>query len=83
MWWPTAYLSEYKVPCTYDAINVATARWVSCDDAKRFSEFKEKCRDYLAMDNAGCLTYIAPTRVNLNLAEERWPEVIFTATKEI
>jgi len=28
------------------------------------------------------LTYLAPTRVNLNLAMERWPEVEFTETRE-
>jgi len=28
------------------------------------------------------LVYIAPTRVNLNLTEERWPELQFVATRE-
>ena len=62
---------EYKVECIYEAVNVNTARWVDCDDAKKFEEFKNKCRDYLAVDGGGHLTYLAPTRVNLMMAEEK------------
>ena len=36
----------------------------------------------LAVDGGGHLTYLAPTRVNLSLMEERWPEVKFRATRE-
>jgi peptide chain release factor 3 len=36
----------------------------------------------LALDAAGDLVYLAPTRVNLQLAEERAPGVTFTATRE-
>jgi len=61
---------------------VQTARWVSCDDTKRFNEFQRKLSDNLALDGGGDLTYLAPTRVNLNLAMERWPEVEFTETRE-
>ena len=74
--------SEYGVECAFEAVNVATARWVSCDDAKRFAEFKRKAEDNLAMDHQGELVYIAPTRVNLQLTQERWPELRFSATRE-
>ncbi len=73
---------EYKVDAIFEAINVATARWVECDDEKKFEEFKRKSEDNLAIDGAGDLTYIAPTRVNLQLAEERYPDVAFRATRE-
>jgi peptide chain release factor 3 len=36
----------------------------------------------LALDAAGKLVYIAPTRVNLQLTQERWPDVTFMATRE-
>jgi peptide chain release factor 3 len=36
----------------------------------------------LALDAAGELVYLAPTRVNLQLAEERAPAVRFLATRE-
>ncbi|GMR07965.1 MAG: peptide chain release factor 3 [Gammaproteobacteria bacterium] len=73
---------EYDVECTYDHINVATARWVSCDDEKIFAAFKKKNHANLALDSAGLLAYIAPTMVNLNLAIERAPEVKFMKTRE-
>jgi peptide chain release factor 3 len=73
---------EYKVDCDFENVNVQTARWVSCDDEKRFNDFVKKLSDNLAVDGGGDITYIAPTRVNLNLAMERWPEVKFTETRE-
>ncbi len=73
---------EYKVDASFEAVNVSTARWVECDDEKKFEEFKRKTEDNLSIDGAGDLTYIAPTRVNLQLAEERYPDVIFRATRE-
>ena len=73
---------EYKVEALYEPINVYTARWVDCDDPKKFEEFKRKCAENLALDGGGHLTYLAPTRVNLALTEERHPEVRFRATRE-
>ena len=73
---------EYKVECQFEAINVATARWVECDDAKMLSDFERKAHDNLALDHGDKLVYIAPTRVNLSLTEERWPEIGFRKTRE-
>jgi len=73
---------EYKVECQFEAINVATARWVECDDAKMLSDFEKKAHDNLALDHGDSLVYIAPTRVNLNLTEERWPDIAFRKTRE-
>ena len=73
---------EYKVDAIYEPVNVNTARWVECEDSKKFEEFKRKCADNLAIDGGGHLTYLAPTRVNLSLSEERYPEVNFRATRE-
>lgn len=73
---------EYGVDCFYDNINIVTARWVTSDNAKKLEEFKNKNRQHLALDGGEYLTYLAPTRVNLTLAEERWPDLTFTATRE-
>ncbi len=73
---------EYKVDCLFEPINVATARWVDADDDKIFSEFKRKTHDNLALDHGESLVYIAPTRVNLSLTEERWPDILFRETRE-
>lgn len=73
---------EYKVEAIYEAVNVTTARWADCEDTKKLEEFKRKCADNLAIDGGGHLTYLAPTRVNLSLTEERHPEVLFRSTRE-
>jgi peptide chain release factor 3 len=74
--------NEYKVECIYDQVSVATARWVTCDDEKKFEEFKRKNSDNIALDGGDNWSYLAPTMVNLNLAMERWPEVKFLETRE-
>jgi peptide chain release factor 3 len=73
---------EYRADCVYEDAHVHTARWVYCKDAKKLDEFKSKLRDYLAVDGGGYLTYLAPTRANLQLAQDRWPEVEFRKTRE-
>jgi peptide chain release factor 3 len=73
---------EYKVECIYEPINVWSARWIESTDKKKLEEFRNKAMENLAMDGGGHLTYLAPTRVNLNLTEERWPELRFRATRE-
>lgn len=73
---------EYGVECVYEPVQVYTARWVYCDDTKMLEEFKRKASMNLALDGANNLTYIAPTRVNLDLTMERWPGIEFSATRE-
>ncbi|WP_455206291.1 peptide chain release factor 3 [Kaarinaea lacus] len=73
---------EYGVECQFENVNVATARWITCENDKKLEEFKKKAQDNLALDGGGNLTYIAPTRVNLELTMERWPEIVFHATHE-
>ena len=73
---------EYKVDCQFETVNVATARWVECDDPKKLADFEKKAHDNLALDHGDQLVYIAPTRVNLNLTEERWPDIAFRKTRE-
>ncbi len=73
---------EYKVEAIYENVNVYTARWVECEDAKKLEEFKRKCADNIALDGGGHLTYLAPTRVNLSLTQERYPDIVFHSTRE-
>ncbi|MOA39724.1 Peptide chain release factor 3 [compost metagenome] len=74
--------SEYNVEALYESVNVSTARWVECSDVKKFEEFKRKCELNLALDGGDNLSYIAPTMVNLNITQERYPEVVFRKTRE-
>ena len=73
---------EYGVEAIFEPVSVATTRWVYCSDEKKLEEFREKNAMNLALDAAGQLVYLAPTRVNLQLAQERAPAVTFKATRE-
>lgn len=73
---------EYKVEAIYEPVNVYTAHWVECADDKMLADFKKKQADNLALDGGGHLSYLAPTRVNLSLTQERWPDVDFRSTRE-
>ncbi|MDH4108916.1 MAG: peptide chain release factor 3 [Gammaproteobacteria bacterium] len=73
---------EYKVECQFEAVGVSCARWVEGDDEKMLADFRRKAEDNLAIDHGGSLVYLAPTRVNLSLTEERWPDLRFRETRE-
>ncbi len=74
---------EYGVQCVFEPIKRRRRR-AGCVSRMR-SEWRSSGRrayDNLAMDHAGELVYLAPTRVNLGLIEERWPEIGFMKTRE-
>jgi len=73
---------EYGVDCAFENVTVSTARWIRCNDEKMLAEFRDKAAMNLALDAAGELVYLAPSRVNLQLTQERWPGVTFAATRE-
>ena len=73
---------EYGVDCGYEAVTVRLARWVGSEDRGILGEFRRKYHDNLAVDAGGCLTYLAPSRVNLNLAMEKSPAIEFRETRE-
>lgn len=73
---------EYKVDCVYEPVNITCARWVHSNNDKAMAQLRAKAVDQLALDGSDSLTYLAPTRVNLSMAEERHPDVQFSATRE-
>lgn len=73
---------EYKVQCSFEPVSIATVRWIHCNDPVVLAKFKKKAHDQLSIDGGGYLTYLAPSRVNLQLMQERYPEVEFWATRE-
>ncbi len=74
--------NEYGVDAVFEPTNITCARWVTCDDAKIFADFERSLAHNLAHDAAGNLAYLAPTTINLDLTQERWPKVTFHTTRE-
>ncbi len=73
---------EYRADPLYETSSVYTARWIESDDAKKLAEFRSKHSEHLALDSGGHLAYLAPSRINLQLTQERWPEIRFLAARE-
>jgi peptide chain release factor 3 len=74
---------EYNVEAKFEAVNVVTARWVSCEDEAKFKDFRDREARYLAIDAAGSLAYLAPSMANLQVTQDRWPDIQFTTTRDI
>ena len=72
---------EYSVQCAFEPVGVHTARWVQGDE-KKLAEFRSKAHDNISVDHSGALVYLAPSRVNLSLTIERWPDLRFLETRE-
>lgn len=76
-------LNEYGVDAVFEGTSISSARWVSCDDKKIMADFQNSSAGHhLAHDAAGNLAYLASSGVNLKLTQERWPQVVFHATRE-
>lgn len=73
--------SEYRADCLFEPAAIATVRWVA-GDAAALAQFRRKNGERLALDGSGALTYLAPTRTNLALAEERSSDIRFANTRE-
>ncbi len=73
---------EYGVQCVFEPVTVHTARWVESADALKLAEFRARAHDNLAIDHTGALVYLAPSRVNLQLTQERWPGIVFREIRE-
>lgn len=74
---------EYAVECVFESTQVQTARWPVADNAADLDKLKAHSPNHVAVDGAGQLAYLAPTMVNLQMAEERWPGITFRATREM
>jgi len=73
---------EYGVNSSFDPVAVHTARWVQAEDPSRLAEFRARAQEHLAIDHSDALVYLAPSRVNLELTIERWPDIRFLETRE-
>lgn len=74
--------NEYSVDAIYEPIDYQAARWVSCEDKKKMSEFERRNQGSLAKDSEGFLTYLAQNDWMLNFFMEKWPDIDFHKTRE-
>ena len=55
---------------------------VSCEDKKRLEEFRKAMHGSLGLDADQNLAYLAPSAWRLDDTMEKWPDVVFSATRE-
>ena len=75
--------NEYNVNCILEASNFQVARWLRFNSEQMQKQFISKLDTQIAIDHQNDLVFLASSRINLSLTEERWPEVIFSKTREI
>ena len=73
---------EYGAECFYENSNITTVRWVKAKDRKMLTDFRRKVEPQLALDGDAQLTFLATSRANLQLVQERWPDILFLNTRE-
>ena len=73
---------EYKADCVYEISQIIIARWVTCESEIKLEEFKRKNSNRIAVDGGGCITFLATSQASLQVTEERWPEIVFSSTRE-
>jgi peptide chain release factor 3 len=73
---------EYGVEAALEPVTVHSARWVGANDPKQLKDFQDKNDTRLARDHFGDLVYLASSAVNLQMAQERHPDIRFTNTRE-
>jgi len=73
---------EYGVNIAFEAYDCSTARWLRGSDAD-LKAIADKYGFNVALDGAGEYVYLAPNRVNLAMAQERYPDIQFLETREI
>ena len=74
---------EYRAECTYEPCDIYTVRWISSENPTKLTQFSERVRNQLAIDGGGHLAFLATSRPNLQLVQERWPEIQFLPMREL
>jgi peptide chain release factor 3 len=74
--------NEYGVDAVFESYPVATARWLK-GAPDQLRAIADKYPINVALDGADDYVYLAPTRVNLDLTRERFPDLQFMETREV
>ena len=74
--------NEYGVDAVFEGTNTTCVRWVTGEDKRIIADFEKNLGHNVAYDAAGNMAYLAPNNINLELTQERWPKLVFHATRE-
>lgn len=73
---------EYRVDATYETAEYNVARWITCEDEKKLAEFEKRNYANMAQDYEGFLTFMTTSQWQLDMVQEKFPEIKFHNTRE-
>ena len=74
--------AEYNLEVVFEPAPYNVARWLSCDDPKKLEDFLEKNKSASGTDLDDAPVYLAKNAWDVGYAQEKNPDIRFTATKE-
>lgn len=74
---------EYGLPVAFDSAPCDNARWITCDDAAKLTQFISSHRPEIATDLDGDHVYLAPSAFQLQWTQDKNPDIAFTDIKTI
>ena len=74
--------SEYGIKAGFEDGGFVTARWVSAEDAGEMDRFALAHKSNMAEDREGAAVYLARNSWQLGRAQQDFPAIRFTATRE-
>ena len=74
--------AEYGLDVTFEPVMYTTARWIAANDAGVLDDFASRHSANMAEDLDGAPVYLAKTAWDVGYAQEKFPDVRFTATRE-
>ncbi len=74
---------EYGLPVAFDPAACDTARWISCDDNAKLTQFIKSHRPEIATDLDGDHVYLAPSAFALSWTQDKNPDIRFTDIKTV
>ena len=75
-------VAEYNLEVMFEQAPYNVARWLSADDPKKIEEFLERNKSASGTDLDGAPVYLAKNAWDVGYAQEKHPDIRFTATKE-
>jgi peptide chain release factor 3 len=75
-------LHEYDVRGLFEPVQLATARWYRCSDARQLADFEQAMRRYIGRDVRDRPVYLAESTWRLSHTADKFPKVEFFETSD-
>lgn len=75
-------LHEYGAQCRWEPISLYKACWIESDDEVALTAFKQRKRQYMAIDKEGRDVFLADSNYVLQMAQTDFPKIRFHFTSE-